>query len=91
MDDQDLDVHASGHGKQEDIKTMMAMLKPEYYAPIYGDVFMRHANSKIATSMGISEENILMPGNGQIIEMYDNVVITSDKKIKLDTVMIDGK
>jgi len=29
--------------------------------------------------------------NGQIIELYDNVVLTSDKKIKLDIVMIDGK
>jgi len=92
IDDNDLDVHSSGHGKQEDIKMMMAMFKPEYYAPIYGDTFMRHANKKIAISMWISDENIMMPEeNGQIIELYDNVVITSDKKIKLDIVMIDGK
>jgi len=51
IDDNDLDVHSSGHGKQEDIKMMMAMFKGEYYAPIYGDTFMRHANKKIAISM----------------------------------------
>lgn len=91
VDDSNLDIHSSGHGYQEDIKTMMAMLKPEYYAPIHGEAFMRHANKKIAMAMGIDEDNIMMPDNGQIIELYDNVVITSDKKIKLDTVMIDGK
>jgi mRNA degradation ribonuclease J1/J2 len=52
---------------------------------------MRHANKKIAISMGMQEENILMPDNGQILELYDNIVMVSDKKIKLDTVMIDGK
>lgn len=51
IDDNDLDVHSSGHGKQEDIKMMMAMFKPEYYAPIYGNTFMRHANKKIAIAM----------------------------------------
>jgi len=91
VDDGDLDVHSSGHGYQEDIKTMMAMFKPEYYAPIHGELFMRHANKKIALAMGIPDENILMPDNGQVIELYDNIVMTSDKKIKLDTVMIDGK
>lgn len=70
---------------------MIAMFKPEYYAPIYGEAFMRHANKKIGMMMAIPEDRIMMPDNGQIIEMYDNVVITSDKKIKLDTVMIDGK
>ena len=41
--------------------------------------------------MGIPEQNILLPDNWQFIEMYDDIVFTSDKKIKLDTVMIDGK
>lgn len=91
IDDSALDVHSTGHGYQEDIKTMIAMLKPTYYAPIHGEPFMRHANKKIALAMWISDDNILMPDNGQVIEVYDNVIFTSDKKIKLDTVMIDGK
>ena len=32
-----------------------------------------------------------MPDNGQITEVYDNTIIVSEKKIKIDTVMIDGK
>ncbi len=91
IDDHSLDVHSSGHGYQEDIKMMLAMLKPEYYIPIHGEPFMRHANKTIALSMNIQEENILLPGNGQAVELYDNILIVSEKKIKLDTIMIDGK
>jgi ribonuclease J len=91
MDDSSLDIHSSGHGYQEDIKMMMAMLKPEYYMPVHGEIFMRHANEKIALSMNIPQENILIPFNGQIVELYDDIVLVSEKKIKLDTIMIDGK
>ncbi len=91
IDDQSLDVHSSGHGYQEDIKMMLAMLKPEYYVPIHGEPFMRHANKWVALSMNIDENNILLPANGQAVEMYDNIIIVNEKKLKLDTVMIDGK
>lgn len=91
IDDSSLDVHSSGHGYQEDIKMMLAMLKPEYYVPVHGEPFMRHANKAVALSMNIDEQNILLPGNGQAVEMYDNVLIVNDKKLKLDTIMIDGK
>ncbi len=92
IDDTDLDIHASGHGYQGDIKTMMAMLKPNYYSPIHGEPFMRNANKQIGLDMGIPEEHILLPLNGQAIELYDGWILVSDKnRLKLDTVMIDGK
>lgn len=91
IDDHSLDVHSSGHAYQEDIKMMLAMLKPEYYVPVHGEPFMRHANKNIGLSMNIQDENILLPTNGQAVELYDNVVMVWDKKLKLDTIMIDGK
>lgn len=91
VDDPSLDLHTSGHGYQEDMKEMMALLKPEYFCPIHGEPIMRHAHKKIAMDMRIPEEKILLPQNGQIIELYDEAVIASDKRLRLDTVMIDGK
>ena len=42
--------------------------------------------------MRISDDHILMPKeNGSIIEMYDNIVRLSDIKLKLDTILVDGK
>ena len=70
---------------------MMALLKPEYFCPIHGESLMRHAHKKIALDMRIPEEKILLPKNGQIVELYDECVLLSEKKLKLDTVTIDGK
>ena len=52
---------------------------------------MRHANKKIALNMWIESSNILLPDNGQITEIYDDTIIVSEKRVKIDTVMIDGK
>ena len=91
VDEPTLALHTSGHACQEDMKEMMALLKPEYFCPIHGEALMRHAHKKIALDMRIPEEKILLPKNGQIVELYDECVLLSEKKLKLDTVTIDGK
>lgn len=88
----DLDIHASWHGYQEDHKLMINLIKPEYFLPFYTDARMRYAHKNLAMDMWIPEENILMPvENWAIIEMYDDELVLSDEKLKLDTVMVDGK
>jgi ribonuclease J len=42
--------------------------------------------------MGLDESRILTPNeNGQVIEMYDDVIFVGKDKLKLDTVLVDGK
>ncbi len=89
VDDPNLDLHTSGHGFQEDMKEMMALLKPEYLLPNHGDLVQRNAHKKVGLAMGIPNEKILMPKNGQVVELYDDAVLLSEKKLKIDTVIID--
>jgi len=91
IDEPGLDTHTSGHGCQEDLKMMMSLLNPDYFCPIHGEPYMRHANKKVAMALWYEDDKVLLPENGQIIEVYDDVAFVSDKRIKLDTVMIDGK
>jgi ribonuclease J len=86
----DLDIHASGHAYQEDIKIMTALVKPEYVVPIHGEPIQRNANKKIMLEMGMPEEKVFMIDNGAVIELYDAGARIADKKLQLDTVMIDG-
>ena len=52
----------------------------------------RYDHKKLALDMGMNDDRILMPDlNGHIIEMYDDVVLISDERLKLDTILIDGK
>lgn len=88
----DMDVHASGHGGEEDHKLMLALTKPQFFMPYYIESTLRYMYKKVAMTMGMPEDKILMPNkNGSIIEMYDDVVMISDDKLKLETVMVDGK
>jgi ribonuclease J len=88
----DMDIHASGHGYEEDHKLMLSLVKPEYFMPFYTQALERYSHRKIGLDLGIEEKNILMPeGNGVIIEMYKDIVIQSDKRLRLDTIIVDGK
>ncbi|MCK9467388.1 MAG: ribonuclease J [Candidatus Absconditabacterales bacterium] len=88
----DIDVHASGHGSMEDHKLMLSLLKPEFFLPYFMPAKERYAHKHLAMDMGMPESRILMPmKNGEIIEMYDDVVLIGKEKLKLDTVMVDGK
>ena len=88
----EIDVHTSGHGYAEDHKLFLSLIKPKFFMPFFDELTHRTAHKKLALDMGIPDENILMPlENGIVMEMYDEVVIQSAKKLKLDTVVIDGK
>lgn len=88
----EMDVHTSWHGYAEDHKLFLSLLKPQYFLPAFDEMTHRYAHKKLALDLWMPEENIIMPTeNGSIIEMYDDVVLIWSQKLKLDTVMIDGK
>lgn len=88
----DMDIHASWHGHEEDHKLMLWLIKPEFFLPYYMPPKERYAHRKLGLDMGIDSDKIIMPdGNGTIIEMYNNHVMISKQKMKLDTVIIDWK
>lgn len=57
-------LHVSGHGSQEDIKMLLALLKPKYYLPIGGTIRHMRAYRDIAVDMGADPKAVfeLMPG-----------------------------
>lgn len=89
-----LDVHAGGHAKQEDLKLMMRLLKPEYFIPIQANHYMLQAHAELAEQVGIAKEKIFVANNGQVIEFKREAqkVIgqATDKNIPADYVMVDG-
>jgi ribonuclease J len=63
-----LDVHASGHARQDELKLMLGLTKPLYFIPIHGEHHMLVAHGKLAESIGMKADNIFVAGNGNIIE-----------------------
>jgi len=61
-------VHVSGHGSQEELKLMLNLLKPKYLIPVHGEPRHLIHHAKLATKVGIPEENIFVVENGKILE-----------------------
>jgi len=87
---QHIDVHASGHGPSEDLKTIIGIIKPKFFIPIHGMYFMRAANVENAGEMGIPAENSFLVDNGQIVNIYTDKVKISQDSVPAYYVMVDG-
>lgn len=83
-------VHVSGHGSKEDLRTMMSLIKPNFFIPVHGEYRMMHAHCKVAQDTGVPEKNILIAENGDIITVQANRIFRSGK-VPANPVMIDGK
>ncbi|MFP4514798.1 MAG: ribonuclease J [Parcubacteria group bacterium] len=89
-----LDIHAGGHAKQEDLKLMIRLMKPEYFMPIEAHHFMLQAHAELASKVGVDRNKIFVADNGQVVELKkegDRVEGTLTKeKIPTEYVMVDG-
>jgi len=85
-------VHATGHGNQEDIKWLHRKTHPKFFIPIHGFHSMLVRHKELAMELGMSEENIVVPDNGSIIEISaDGQKITMRKeKAPSGVMMVDG-
>jgi len=85
-----LDIHASGHGHQEDLKTMINLVKPKFFMPIHGHYSMLKIHGELAESVNIPQKNIVIATNGQIIELSKDKIIATEKFVPTNYIMVDG-
>jgi ribonuclease J len=65
-------VHVSGHAAQEEQKLMLSLLRPKFFLPIHGEYRQLVLHAKLAYSLGMSEERILVAEDGDIIEVTED-------------------
>ena len=82
-------VHVSGHACREEIKLVMALLKPKYYMPIHGEDRHLFAGKEIAEFMGIPKQNIFVSEVGKVLEI-DKHGARFAGTIPSGNVMVDG-
>lgn len=65
-------VHVSGHAAQEEQKLMLSLLRPKFFLPIHGEYRQLVLHAKLAYSLGIPEEHILVAEDGDIVEVAED-------------------
>ena len=83
-------VHVSGHGSREEIKLMLALLKPRYVVPVHGEYRMLAQHAQVAESMGIPPQHIIVAQDGDIIEASEGGGIAIVDHVPCGNVYVDG-
>lgn len=83
------DLHVSGHACREEIKLLMALLKPKYLMPIHGEYRHLYANKDIGEFMGISSERIFISDVGRVLEI-DKKSAKFSGEVPSGNVLVDG-
>lgn len=65
------DTHVSGHACAEEIKLIYALTRPKFAIPVHGEYRHLQAHAKLAQTMGIDKDNILILSSGNVLELKD--------------------
>lgn len=83
------DIHTSGHAKEEELKLMLRLIKPQYFMPMHGEYRMLMAHKQIAMACDIPSENIFICKNGDVIELT-NEGVNRGTPVEAGDVYVDG-
>lgn len=86
----DVDIHVSGHASQEELKLLMALLRPKFFVPIHGEYRFLITHARLAQEVGIDAKNIFLTDNGNILEMNKDEAKILPQRIQAGYVLVDG-
>jgi ribonuclease J len=82
-------VHVSGHACQEELRTMLSLVRPRYVMPIHGEYRMLAAHAKLAREAGVPEERIILADNGSVVELAGGGARLVDR-VESGVTFVDG-
>lgn len=83
------ETHVSGHGKQEELKLMLSLIKPKYFIPGHGEYRMLKKHAKLAMSLGMDEKNIFIMENGKVLELSGRTA-NLNGSVQSGGILVDG-
>ncbi|MGH3052985.1 MAG: ribonuclease J [Gaiellaceae bacterium] len=82
-------VHVSGHGNAEEIRTILAVLRPRNVMPVHGEFRMLAAHARLARDAGVPADRIVLAENGTVVELEDGAVRVLDR-VETGATFVDG-
>lgn len=88
----DSDIHASGHGNRDELKWIHQQVPYKFFMPVHGNHYMLCQHAELAYSLGKTKEEVVVPDNGSIVEIYDEgrKIRVLKEKVPASLVLVDG-
>ncbi len=88
----DSDIHASGHGNRDELKWIHQQIPYKFFMPVHGQHYMLCQHAELSYSLGHNKEEVVIPDNGSIVEIYDNgeKIRMLKEKVPSNLVLVDG-
>lgn len=86
-----VDIHVSGHANQEELKMLIALMRPEYFMPIHGEFRHLVKHGRMAERLGVDPNKIFILENGGVVEFDDRGVgRIGNTRVQAGQVLVDG-
>ena len=66
------DVHATGHAKQEELKTLLSIVEPQWFVPVHGEYRHLVHHRELAQTMGVPPERTILCEDGDQLTIDDD-------------------
>src|SRR3989344_1350264 len=85
-----MDIPASGHANQDELKQMLKLMRPKFFMPIHGQFSMMVNHAKLVQREGMPEQNIFVMENGQTLSLSKTQAAIQKTKAPANYIMVDG-
>lgn len=82
-------VHVSGHGAADELRLMLRLTRPKFFAPIHGEIRHQKAHAEIGRSVGIESAQTFLLDNGHVLEVEGERAAVVEK-LDIGLIYVDG-
>lgn len=84
------DVHATGHAKQEELKTLLSITRPEWFVPVHGEFRHLMAHARLGRQMGIPADRVVVCEDGDQVVLTDDDLEWFEEAVPAGYLYVDG-
>jgi ribonuclease J len=88
--DRNAAVHVSGHASQEELKFMLALVRPEWFVPVHGEFRHLVHHAQLAQRVGVPEDRVLICMDGDAVTIGDDGVDVERRAVPAGYQYVDG-
>lgn len=82
-------IHVSGHACREELKMLLALVKPKYFIPVHGEYRMLRKHGELAVQTGVNPRHVIITDIGRPVEITAKTARIANP-VPSGKVLVDG-